>query len=145
MRLWSIHPKYLDSKGLTALWREALLARKVLKGKTKGYTKHPQLERFKQQPDPVDAINKYLQNVLAEAVERRYRFDKSKLEGSNYADRIEVTKGQIEFEVQHLLAKLEKRDEAKYNSLKIVDGLDVNGIFVVVEGEVESWEHISKP
>lgn len=37
MRLWVSHPKYLDCKGLVALWRESLLARKVLKGKTKGW------------------------------------------------------------------------------------------------------------
>lgn len=53
MRLWTIHPKYLDTRGLTALWREALLARKVLKGLTIGYRHHPQLERFRQQARPV--------------------------------------------------------------------------------------------
>ena len=47
MRLWSVHPKYLDSKGLVALWREALLAKQVLEGGTKGYRNHPQLDRFK--------------------------------------------------------------------------------------------------
>ena len=41
MKLWSIHPKYLDAKGLVALWREALLAQKVLDGKTEGYKNHP--------------------------------------------------------------------------------------------------------
>lgn len=35
MRLWTLHPKYLDTKGLVALWREALLAQKVLQGKQK--------------------------------------------------------------------------------------------------------------
>ena len=29
MRIWSIHPRYLDARGLVALWREALLARAV--------------------------------------------------------------------------------------------------------------------
>jgi hypothetical protein len=47
MRIWSIHPKYLDIKGLVALWREALLAKHVLEGRTKGYRNHPQLDRFK--------------------------------------------------------------------------------------------------
>ena len=37
MRLWTLHPKYLDPQGLVALWREALLARAVLQGKTRGY------------------------------------------------------------------------------------------------------------
>ena len=52
MRLWSLHPKYLDSKGLVALWREGLLARAVLKGETTGYKNHPQLDRFKNLPNP---------------------------------------------------------------------------------------------
>jgi len=39
MRLWTIHPKYLDAKGLVALWRETLLAKHVLEGKTPGYKK----------------------------------------------------------------------------------------------------------
>ena len=32
MRIWSLHPEYLDSRGLVALWREALLAQAVLRG-----------------------------------------------------------------------------------------------------------------
>lgn len=47
MRIWSLHPKYLDTKGLVALWRETLLAQHVLSGKTKRYKNHPQLARFK--------------------------------------------------------------------------------------------------
>ena len=46
MRLWSIHPKYLDPAGLTACWREGLLAREVLCGRTSGYRNHPQLARL---------------------------------------------------------------------------------------------------
>ncbi|HKX52383.1 MAG TPA: pyrimidine dimer DNA glycosylase/endonuclease V [Nitrosospira sp.] len=38
MRLWTLHPRYLDTKGLVAAWREALLAQKVLSGLTSGYT-----------------------------------------------------------------------------------------------------------
>ncbi|MFN3505685.1 MAG: pyrimidine dimer DNA glycosylase/endonuclease V, partial [Caldimicrobium sp.] len=60
MRLWSIHPMYLDARGLVALWREALLARKVLIGETSGYRNHPQLVRFKRSASPLDAINRYL-------------------------------------------------------------------------------------
>lgn len=37
MRLWTLHPKYLDPKGLVALWRETLLAQRVLAGRTRGY------------------------------------------------------------------------------------------------------------
>jgi hypothetical protein len=37
---------YLDGRGLVALWREALLAQAVLRGRTRGY-RHPQLARFR--------------------------------------------------------------------------------------------------
>ena len=67
MRLWSLHPRYLDAKGLVALWREALLAQKVLHGNTKGYRNHPQLTRFKQQQNPLAAIAAYLREVQREA------------------------------------------------------------------------------
>lgn len=56
MRLWIIHPKYLDSVGLVAVWRETLSAQKALKGKTKGIANHPQLKRFKNHPYPERAI-----------------------------------------------------------------------------------------
>ena len=40
-------------QGLVALWREALLARAVLRGKTRGYRHHPQLHRFRASATPV--------------------------------------------------------------------------------------------
>jgi len=60
MRIWSVHPKYLDAKGIVALWRETLLAKNVLEGNTKGYKNHPQLTRFKAIEKPLEAINQYL-------------------------------------------------------------------------------------
>jgi hypothetical protein len=41
MRIWTLHPRYLDRQGLLALWREGLLAQAVLSGKTRGYLNHP--------------------------------------------------------------------------------------------------------
>ena len=79
MRLWSIHPTYLDSRGLVALWREALLAQAVLRGLTAGYRAHPQLERFKRARDPVAAVGAYLRTVHDEAAVRGNRFDSSKI------------------------------------------------------------------
>ena len=69
MRIWSLHPKYLDTKGLVALWRETLLAKHVLEGKTKGYRNHPQLDRFKkaQNPPRVD------QSILKRSFSRGHR------------------------------------------------------------------------
>ena len=78
MRIWSLHPKYLDTKALVALWRETLLAKKVLEGKTIGYKNHPQLFRFKKSVVALDAINYYLQFVWIEAENRSYNFNKDK-------------------------------------------------------------------
>ncbi len=67
MRLWSLHPSILDRAALVACWREALLAQKVLAGETRGYTRHPQLERFRASPEPLDAIGHFLGELRAEA------------------------------------------------------------------------------
>ena len=112
MRLWSLHPRYLDAKGLVALWREALLAQKVLQGNTRGYRNHPQLIRFKQQGNPVAAIAEYLREVQREADRRGYHFDASKIAQHAAAKTIPVTDGQLAYEFAHLVAKLKLRDEA---------------------------------
>ena len=75
MRLWSLNPKYLDRQGLLAVWREGLLAKKVLTGKTKGYKNHPQLKRFKNSEYPVQVINQYLSAVYLESLTRGYHFN----------------------------------------------------------------------
>ena len=106
MRLWTVHPRHLDGQGLVALWREALLARAVLRGETRGYTRHPQLERFRGHPSPRLAINAYLAAVHAEAVKRGYAFDRGKIGPLRAVEAIEVNAGQLEHEWQHLLRKL---------------------------------------
>src|SRR6056300_1308061 len=106
MRLWSIHPEYLDAKGLVALWRESLLAQNVLLGNTKGYTKHPQLDRFKNTINPVGAIASYLRTISDEADRRGYNFNRSKIVNKKINSGIPVTKGQVDYEFKHLLEKL---------------------------------------
>lgn len=99
MRLWSLHPKYLDTKGLVALWREGLLAKKVLENKTKGYRNHPQLIRFKNCTEPSSSINAYLHFVCDEADERGYAFDRKKLtRRKSDTPKICVPNGQIDYE-----------------------------------------------
>ncbi len=142
MRIWSIHPKYLDAKGLVALWRETLLAKHVLEGKTKGYKNHPQLHRFKSSQKPVDAINTYLAIVYQEAVSRKYNFDKQKVDWSFSLTSIPVTKGQLKYEVTHLLNKLKIRDLKKYQALKDQLIFDPHPLFNLVEGNIEDWEII---
>ena len=143
MRLWSLHPRYLDSKGLVALWREALLAQKVLKGETKGYRNHPQLTRFKQQKNPLAAIASYLQGVLGEAETRGYNFDASKIAPHKTVKNIPVTDGQLAYEFTHLAAKLKVRDTAACKRLLQEHDLQSHPLFVVVKGEVEAWEIVA--
>ena len=142
MRLWSIHPKYLDSKGLLAVWREALLAKKVLAGKTKAYKHHPQLIRFKNHKKPLVAINAYLLEIYKEAKTRGYNFDKQKIKIVKFNNKTSVTSGQIKFEFQHLLKKLKSRDNEKYKQLKAIKKAEINSIFFLAPGKIEKWEKI---
>src|ERR1700689_3764927 len=114
MRLWSLHPKYLDPQGLVAIWREALLARAVLRGKTRGYRHHPQLQRFRNRRAPVSAINAYLAGIHDEAARRGYHFDESKIGPVRKTQRIAVTATQLEHEWQRLLTKLKTRHRMQY-------------------------------
>src|SRR6202008_4309440 len=109
MRLWTIHPQYLDSQGLVALWREALLARAVLRGRTRGYRHHPQLLRFRAASNPAQAIHTYLAAVFAEAQSRGYHFDARKLGRRASSARLTQTRGQLTYEWAHLRRKLRRR------------------------------------
>jgi len=140
MRLWSIHPRYLDPQGLVALWREALLARAVLRGQTRGYKHHPQLERFKQHPTPRSAISVYLAAVHAEATARGYSFDASKVGRGGTSILIPVSGGQIDHEWDHLLRKLAKRSPARYRELRTMRRPQVHPMMRRRAGGIESWE-----
>ncbi len=140
MRLWSIHPKYLDSKGLVALWREALLAQQVLHGKTSGYRRHPQLIRFRNTGNPEGAIATYLRGVLLEAEARTYRFDRRKILPCFYRSKIAVTSGQIDYEFRHLRKKLETRNPELADRLRSIAEIDLHPLFERAHGDIEPWE-----
>ncbi len=164
MRLWSIHPEYLDRQGLTAVWREALLAQAVLAGRTKGYRGHPQLVRFREHPEPLAAVGTFLWGVAEEATAQGYSFDRTRIDvappdgpnaarpdgpnaaappgGPNVvvATRIPVTEGQIAYEWRHLLAKLERRSPERFAEFAGLDVPQAHPLFTVVPGPVESWE-----
>lgn len=140
MRLWSLHPRYLDAQGLVALWREALLAQAVLRGKSKGYKHHPQLERFRSHRTPRLAINAYLGSVHAEAVARGYDFDHSKIGPIRALPRILVTDGQLLHEWKHLLRKLSRRSPALYSRWRNIPKPAHHPLFRVRQGSVASWE-----
>ena len=144
MRLWSIHPSYLDSKGLVALWRESLLAKDVLWGKTRGYKYHPQLTRFKESANPIESINKYLLCIYEESLKRGYNFNKDKIACTGDSVIIEISSGQIKYEFNHLMKKLEKRDYERYLEFSDTINISCNPIFKVYHGDVEKWEKINE-
>jgi len=141
MRLWSIHPKYLDSKGLVALWREGLLAQKVLFGETKGYINHPQLIRFRNTSNPKLYIGTYLYYVYLEGLKRGYSFNLKKIRVYDLEiEKIPVTIGQLRYEYTHLMKKLMKRAPDHYEKLKSILEPEAHPIFTIIPGKVESWE-----
>ena len=140
MRLWSIHPRYLDAQGLVALWREALLARAVLRGQTRGYRFHPQLERFKAHPMPRSAISAYLGAVCDEASARGYSFDSTKVGPASTEILIPVSAGQIDYEWDHLLRKLAGRSPSRYRELRAIRHPRSHPLMRRCGGEIESWE-----
>ncbi len=143
MRLWSLHPKYLDTQGLVAVWREGLLAKKVLERKTKGYTKHPQLIRFKKHPFPLKAVDHYLIYIFYESENRGFHFRRSKVEkAQDKINTITVTSGQIEYEFNHLKKKLSQRNPILYKNLLMTKNIDTHPLFEVIKGNVETWEKI---
>ena len=142
MRLWSLHPKYLDKIGLLGLWREGLLAKKVLQGKTRGYRKHPQLNRFRDYKQPIKAINSYLEEVYLEALNRGYNFDKRKIRINSLKNAISVTDEQIDYEKDILMNKLKSRDTIKYKEIMKNQNIDVHPLFFVVKGKIQSWEKL---
>ena len=141
MRLWSLHPRYLDRQGLTAGWREALLAQAVLAGRTRGYTAHPQLLRFREAADPRAAVGDYLAGVADEADRRGYRYDRTKVERrSDEPLTIPVTRGQLDHEWLHLVLKLERRSPDWLQTLRAVETPEPHPLFRVVDGPIEPWE-----
>lgn len=143
MRLWSLHPKYLDPQGLAALWREALLAKAVLRGETRGYTNHPQLERFKAHAHPRLAINSYLAAVHAEATRRGYAFDRSKLGPVRAVEPIPVSSGQLDLEWLHLQHKLTVRSPSLLPQWAGLAVPACHPLFRRRPGPVASWERAS--
>lgn len=143
MRIWTLHPRHLDPQGLVALWRETLLAQAVLAGRTRGYTRHPQLQRFAQHAAPLDALGAYLTGVAAEAQARGYRFDNGRIDRSSaQVAPIEATSGQIEHEWRHLGAKLAARNPDWHARWAAAGQAATHPLFTLVPGPVQDWERL---
>ena len=142
MRIWSLHPEYLDRQGLVACWRETLLAQAVLAGRTRGYTSHPQLERFRDAPQPLNAIGAYLNGVADEADARGYRFDRTRIDRPEVdgVGALTVTAGQLSLEWAHLAAKLQVRDPERLARWAQMALPKPHPLFRIVDGPIASWE-----
>ena len=144
MRLWTLHPRYLDPQGLVAVWREGLLAQAVLLGKTRGYVHHPQLIRFREQRSPAAGIASYLAAVLEESRRRGYQFDATRIRVGRMRRRIPETRGQLLYEWAHLLRKLKKRSPAHFQRLRHLSEPDPHPLFEIVPGDIRAWEKTQK-
>ncbi|MDO5581206.1 MAG: pyrimidine dimer DNA glycosylase/endonuclease V [Planctomycetia bacterium] len=139
MRLWTLHPKYLDRQGFLAVWREGLLAKHVLEQwtvdpeKRIAYGNHPQLDRFKITDDPVAAISLYLAGIFAESQRRKYSFDRNKFDIPDVKIIIPTITAEIEFERNHLLQKLIKRDPQAADRLRTDSVLQLHSLFAIAE------------
>jgi hypothetical protein len=140
MRIWTLHPKYLDRQGLTAVWRESLLAQAVLLGKTKGYRHHPQLKRFLSRRSPAAAIATYLDAIQVEAGQRGYSFDRSRIGRGRMRSKITETDGQLMYEWSHLLAKLKQRSPDQFERIRDIKVPDPHPLFEIIPGNIRDWE-----
>jgi hypothetical protein len=143
MRIWTLHPRYLDRRGLVAVWREGLLAQQVLRGRTRGYRRHPQLIRFQAQGSPLGSIAAYLRAVHAEATARGYVFAEEKIGRARAGGRIPVTWGQLDYEWGHLRRKLARRDRVWLSRVGRRSPRP-HPLFRVVPGPVEAWERVAR-
>ncbi|MBN1645161.1 hypothetical protein JW851_03960 [Candidatus Woesearchaeota archaeon] len=142
MRLWSIHPKYLDVKGLSGLWRESLLAKKILKGETESHKNHPQLNRFKVLKKPLPAINSYLLYIYKESCDRGYCFNKKNISKPFRKSKLSIKKGQILYEFNLLKKRLKIRAKDKYKELLKIKRIEPNPLFKIIKGSTEDWEKV---
>ena len=142
MRLRSIHPSYLDRQWLLAVRREWLLAKKVLAGKTKWYTQHPQLERFRKEKNPAQYIDAYLYHIYEEAKKRWYVFDESKINRARVQSKISITEWQIMYEFGRLQSKLKTRTPDKHKENKKEKSIQLHPLFMQISGPIASREKI---
>jgi hypothetical protein len=140
VRLWSLHPKYLDARGLVAVWREGLLALAVLEERTRGYRRHPQLDRFRSAHDPAGLVELYLLHVFEEGQARGYAFNREKIGNPSRRRSLPVTTGQLDFELLHLKRKLRVRSPTAYARIRGLSRAEPHPMFRPVPGSVEPWE-----
>jgi hypothetical protein len=135
---------YLDRQGLTACWRETLLAQAVLAGRTRGYQSHPQLARFRAETDGLAVVGWYLHGLADEADIRGYKFDRERIDqAADQLATIGVTTGQLAVEWAWLKTKLGARSPAVLSRWANVAQPKPHRSFHIVEGPIASWERLN--
>ncbi len=155
MRLWSIHPKLIDQKGFSALWRESILAQNAILNKT-SYSNHPQLIRFKNSSDVNNCMRLYMLSIFSESIDRGYDFDYSKIIigdrdilEKDILPSIPVTINQVLYEKKLFLEKVKYRKRPMRENKRIelenkMNVIQLNPLFTLVPGPIEKWEKIIK-
>ena len=87
-------------------------------------------------------IDRYLSEVWTEAGKRGYAFDRGKIGRRISKERMTVTRGQLQYEFDHLKKKLRKRDRKKFAAVKDLPLPKPHPLFRVVRGEIAEWEKI---
>lgn len=137
-----MHPRQLDRQALVACWRETLLAQAVLAGRTKGYTRHPQLTRFRSTSGDETLVGAYLTGLADEADQRGYRFDRTRIIAPARPEPcLTVSDGQLAYEWEHLLAKLERRSPEEWEGWRDASP-EPHPLFEVVPGPIADWERL---
>ncbi|MGV0439032.1 pyrimidine dimer DNA glycosylase/endonuclease V [Corynebacterium mastitidis] len=113
LRISSLHPNLVDSKSLVVYWREALLVQNVLRGLTRAYRNHPQLDGVRSYPDPVGAVCFHLHGLVDDTDQRgcRLNLDLVRLTVNSPRDvRLSMRSGGVAYERDLLLDKVTRRD-----------------------------------
>ena len=130
----------MAEKGVVACGREAWLGGKVRAGQTVGDTRHPELTRCRVLDDPRAGVGACLRGLADEAGRRGYRFDVTRVVRSDRALTLTVTRGQLDVEASHLLAKLKERSPERVAGFPKPADLLPHPLFTVIPGPVADWE-----
>lgn len=153
MRLWTIHPKYLDGKRLTSQWKEGIQMMHIWKeigenpepAKRLGYVSHPQVRRLSNLLVADSGLislllHQHLTAVHEESVQRSYSFNKKLIDDlapdCKNAPKVYVTMGQVAYE----FALMATKNNEWSQKVAIDPYMLCNPIFQVVSGSIESWE-----
>jgi hypothetical protein len=111
-------------------------------GDTRGWRNHPQLDRFKDHSETMDAIGFYPLKIREEASFRGHSYDGSKIRRPiNRVALTSITTGQLLYEFSLLLERTRLRMPAWHEKLREVYDLPkAYPLFEVVEGDVGRWE-----